>query len=146
MSTQRRGVRFTLATKISRLVARLGFRLLNSKRRASGSRARFFSAPAQNLAGGGEDRTAPPEVPARAATKSLPEDHGNEGPARLCPGSPPVGEATARQPISQRSRTPVHFPAENSRFHRSLPWVPAAAWHRTERYDGKRDLHFQHAA
>jgi hypothetical protein len=148
MSTQRRGVRSTLATSISRVVACLGSWLLRGKGRASRSEASFSCSQAQSLAREAEDRMAPPAIPARAATNSLRSDHRNQQTARLCLGSPPSGDATKHWPIPQRSLScpPIHFPAVSSRFHRALPWAPVALCRRTERYDGKRNLHFQHAA
>jgi hypothetical protein len=148
MSTQRREVHFTLATAICRVVACLGSRLLSRKVRASRRGASFSGSPAQSLAGDAENRTAPPAIPARTATNSLRLDDCDQQPARPCLGSPPSNDATERWPRPQRSLTcgPIHFPAVSSRFHRALPWAPAAKCRRTERYDGKRDLHFQHAA
>ena len=40
----------------------------------------------------------------------------------------------------------IPSPPVAQEFHPALPQFPAAKGNRTERYDGKRDLHFQHAA
>jgi hypothetical protein len=148
MSTQRREVRSTLAAMICRLVARLGSRLLRSMGRASRAEVGFSCSPAEDLARDAENRTAPPAVPVRVATNSLQWNQRNPLPARLCLGSPPSVDAAQLQPKPLRSLSclPIHLPAVSSRFHRALPWAPAAVCRRTERYDGKRDLHFQHAA
>jgi hypothetical protein len=48
---------------------------------------------------------------------------------------------------SRRSSLPLYpHPPVLEHFHLALPQFPAADRSRTERYDGKRDLHFQHAA
>ena len=63
-------------------------------------------------------------------------------------GSPPLRQAARRRPLLKRlsddSSDPS--PAVLARLHPSLPQAPAAMSCRTEGYDGKRDLHFQHAA
>jgi hypothetical protein len=153
MSTQRREVRTTLAATICRMVARLGSRLLGSTGRAERGKVAFLSSPTQKLAASAENRTAPPEIPVRAATNSLRLDHRNQQPAGLCParpffGSPAPDSTTVKwtNPQSSLSCPTIHFPALSPRFRRTLPWAPAALCRRTERYDGKRDLHFQHAA
>ncbi len=153
MSTQRREVRSSLAMKIGRIAARLGLRLFRSEGRASGSEASFCCLPAHNLASDAVSRTAPPEGPEWVATNSLQMDHTDQQPVRLVlqdtrPGSTPLAQAVARIPLSHRSpgSPPVHLPVVSSRFHRALPCAPAAQCRRTERYDGKRDLYFQHAA
>lgn len=63
-------------------------------------------------------------------------------------GSPPLRQAAKRRPVLKRSSGDSlnSSPAVLARLHPSLPRVPAALHCRTERYDGKRDLHFQHAA
>jgi hypothetical protein len=50
-------------------------------------------------------------------------------------------------PISPRSfLPPIPFPSGLTRLHWTLPQAPAADQRRAERYDGKRDLYFLHAA
>jgi len=65
-------------------------------------------------------------------------------------GSPPIWEAchtVASLTASRRSSLPlIPHPSALDSFHPALPQFPAANRSRTERYDGKRDLYFQHAA
>jgi hypothetical protein len=99
--------------------------------------------------------TAPPEEaawfpPVRLATHSLQSDHLF---AQLAPfveqdirrGSPPTWMAT---PLAgSRSSLPLTpIPSALKSVHPSLPKHPAGKCRWTERYDGKRDLYFQHAA
>ena len=153
MSTQRREVRSSLAMKIGRIAARFGLRLFRGKGRANGLEASFCCLPAQSLASDIASRTAPPDGPECAATSPLQMDHTDQQPVRLVlqdirRGSPSLAQAVARIPLGHRSpgSPPIHFPVESSRFHRALPCAPSAECSRTERYDGKRDLYFQHAA
>jgi len=49
--------------------------------------------------------------------------------------------------VSPRSSLPpIPFPSGTTRLHLTLPQAPAAYQRRAERYDGKRDLYFLHAA
>ena len=49
--------------------------------------------------------------------------------------------------VSARSSLPpIPFPTGTTRLHLTLPQAPAAYQRRAERYDGKRDLYFLHAA
>ena len=154
MSTQRRVARFSLATKISRLGARLRSWLARWKNRAVGVGDDSQCCSARDLNASTMSPTAQPEVPARVATNSLQTDHRNQQAVRLVNppdirlGSPPLDDASVRRSSRQRSPgyPPIHLPANRSRFHRSLPWAPAALCCRTERHDGKRDMHFKHAA
>jgi hypothetical protein len=94
-------------------------------------------------------RTAPPGTPGRAATNSLISDHCNQQPVRLLqPGRPPIGQAAALSPTRQLQfgSPPIPSYAIEARVHRTSPWVRSALRCRTERYDGKGNLHFQHAA
>jgi hypothetical protein len=65
-------------------------------------------------------------------------------------GSPPNWDAShsvTSLTASRRSSLPlVPRPSDLESLHSALPQFPAADRSRTERYDGKRDLHFQHAA
>jgi hypothetical protein len=65
-------------------------------------------------------------------------------------GPPPVWEAgytVTGLTASRRSSLPLYpHPPVLENIHPALPQFPAADRSRTERYDGKRDLHFQHAA
>jgi hypothetical protein len=65
-------------------------------------------------------------------------------------GSHPVGDAgraASSLIASRRSVLPlISHPPVLASLHPALPQFPAAKGSRTERYDGKRDLHLQHAA
>ena len=65
-------------------------------------------------------------------------------------GSPPVwgaNHSVASLTASRRSSLPlIPRPSVIELLHPALPQFPAANRSRTERYDGKRDLHLQHAA
>ena len=153
MSTQRREARTTLAAKICRLGMRLGSWLRKRRDGVEGSENDSPRPSTQNFPAVAASRTVPPEIPDRVTTNSLRSDQRNQQLARLAPldirlGSPPLGRALSQRSSGRCSpdSTPIHFPAVSSRFHRALPWAPAALSCRTERYDGKRNLHFQHAA
>ena len=104
--------------------------------------------------------TAPPQAvdrpPAKwLATNSLPLGHRTsklvrQDFRRTPPSSPPTWaarNATTGTPATRRSSLPLTpAPPELERLHPSLPHIPAGKCLWTERYDGKRDLHFQHAA
>jgi hypothetical protein len=48
---------------------------------------------------------------------------------------------------SPRSSLPyIPYPSGSARLHPTLPHAPAGHRRRAERYDGKRDMYFQHAA
>jgi hypothetical protein len=48
---------------------------------------------------------------------------------------------------SPRSSLPhIPYPSGSARLHPTLPHAPAGYRRRAERYDGKRDMYFQHAA
>jgi len=96
-------------------------------------------------------------APRRMATKSLRSDHrqsdcrtgrlnGNVG-SEFRRGSPPVAVrrvASTCTPESPRlSPPPTSSP---SRLHPAFTEIPDGQRRWAERYDGKRDLHFQHAA
>jgi hypothetical protein len=99
-------------------------------------------------------RTVPPDAnPAMAATNSLSSDYRNQQLVRLVlfgvrPGSPPSRQAAGRKqlPPFPFGYPPIHSYADRARSHPTLPRITAAMSCRKERYDGKRDLHFQHAA
>jgi hypothetical protein len=94
-------------------------------------------------------QTAPPGTPALAVTNPLESDHSNQQPVRhLRRGRLPERLASALSPSRQLhfGRPPILSPARCARVHPALPWVRLALRCRTERYDGKRNLYFQHAA
>jgi len=90
---------------------------------------------------------------AGAATGSLPPDYRFKTIARLTShcGSPPSRaadrSADSVTPAIHWSST-LHIPQHSSRarLHRSLPYAPEGESHWAERYDGKGNLHIQHAA
>ncbi len=65
-------------------------------------------------------------------------------------GSPPPGagrRAAFGIPASPRSSLPpIPFPSGFAPLHQTLPQAPVGYRHRAERYDGKRDMYFLHAA
>jgi hypothetical protein len=65
-------------------------------------------------------------------------------------GSLPIwelGRTISTPAASRRSSLPlIPHPPVLENLHPALPQFPAARGSRTERYDGKRDLHFEHAA
>jgi len=107
-----------------------------------------------NASGG----TAPPGIPARLATNSLHSgcrivqlvQSVRVVPVDLHGGSPPFGAsrgtASGSAPSHGSSLPLIPSPSGFVRFHPSLPRVPAGRRRRAERYDGKRDMHLQHAA
>jgi hypothetical protein len=149
MSTQRRETRFTLAMMIIRLETRFfaaPVTLASHATCRSESRLRSQLANSRNRAGDFGNES--PFFPPREATESLRSKTHNQQHVCVLLGSPPSGQVTSRRPLRQRSPgcLPIHPPAVCSRFHPTLPWAPAGLCRRTERYDGKRDLHIQHAA
>ena len=99
--------------------------------------------------------TAPPDSPAWLATISLQSDYRITQIVRLVPlnirlGFPPPGGSHHAAAVTLKSfgSSSLHIPSSSglARLHPSLPRVPAVMNSRTERYDGKRDLHLQHAA
>jgi hypothetical protein len=95
------------------------------------------------------------------ATKFLHSDHHIRQLVRPVPeadrrGSPPPrvrSRAALGKQASPRSSIPhISYPAGFARTHRTLPQgpigpqAPAGQCRRAERYDGKRDMYFQHAA
>src|ERR1700691_3952534 len=104
--------------------------------------------------------TAPPSASeglraSRLATNSLPSGHRFTQPVRQeisrpSPSSPPARAARrviAGAPATRRSSLPL-TPAPSVLVHLrpSLAHIPAGKCRWTERYDGKRDLHFLNAA
>ena len=99
--------------------------------------------------------TAPPDLSVRLATNSLQLGHRTtqlvRQDSRRTPQSPPptwaARNATIGTPATRRSSLPLTpSPSVLERLHPSLPIIPAGKCRWTERYDGKRDLHFQYAA
>ena len=115
------------------------------------------STPATELCRWSADATvgtAPPRIAtAKVATKSLQSDHHQirlARPARTAPQdirrdfAPP---GSADRTVRRRSSQPhIPFPSVFDCLHSSCPQFPRGYASRTERYDGKRDMYFQHAA
>ena len=60
--------------------------------------------------------------------------------------SSPPGAGSRSEASFRSSFPPIPSPTALARLHPSLPRVPAGLSRWTERYDGKGNLHFQHAA
>ncbi len=106
------------------------------------------SAPDMRLSrAAANGQTARPEIPATLATNSLQKDHplvrhALRGGHR---GSPPLW--TGRNESAHRSSLSLLSVLSGSAcLHLTLPQAPAGLSRWAERYDGKRDLHFIHAA
>jgi hypothetical protein len=149
MSTQRRDGRSAPTTETGRRSLRHGSRLAQRKDLANRAN-RLGQANAVSLTwdfpASASGLTA--YLPAMAARSTLQQDTRNQQPVRFfCPGSPPVRQAAALRPFFDRFiGYPPIPPAVFAPFHPTLPHVPAAFGCRTERYDGKGNLYFQHAA
>ena len=101
------------------------------------------------------DRDLSPGAPKRLATNSLQLGHRITKPVRqeICRtshSSPPIRAGrwvSAGTPATRRSSLPLTpAPSGLECIHLSLPHNPAGKCRWTERYDGKRDLHFLNAA
>jgi len=147
MSTQRRETRPTPANK--NVWGSRNRRRADSKNR-EGLQGRLCPAPVSRLsrANAGEG-TARPGDPVQAATKSLQKELRN---ARFAGhGSPPT-RADRRQQAGPSAVTTryslslLSIPSGSARLHPTLPQVPAGKRRWAERYDGKGNLYFKHAA
>jgi hypothetical protein len=132
MSTQRREARTGLATRMCRMMVRLGWRLFRGEGRSSRQEARFHCSQTHSFAQDADDQTAPPAIPEWVATNSLRPDQSNLQPVRLVPmrirfGSPPQAEAAARRHCDDWSKArsggspTIHLPVVSLRSHRALP-------------------------
>jgi hypothetical protein len=171
MSTQRREYRVTPATKACRRGPRCRWRPVDCMEHAesfglSSSASSALLTHADAIGGTApsgfyptcfhpSDKDPSPGTLERLATNSLQSDHRSTQLVRLVPvnirrGSPPprAGRRAAAVTLKSFGSSFLHIPSSSgsARFHPSLPRVPAAMNSRTERYDGKRDLHLQHAA
>ena len=147
MSTQRRDGRWAPTTEIGRRSMRHGSRLArcqdlqNRANRFEQTNAALLTWSFPAYASG---QTA--HLPAIAVRNTLQQDTRNQHPVRsFCPGSPPVRQAATLSPFLD-AYPPIPSPAVFARVHPTLPHVPAAFSCRTERYDGKGNLYFKHAA
>ena len=152
MSTQRRENRWqrTGCTACAEASGGPGDRFLLQGWKALGHASPSLGTrPDRTNASGG---TAPPVALARLATNSLQSDHFIEQLVRqdIRRGLPPPGagsRAVTSVPATRRSSlSPISIPPGFSSFHPASPQAPAGNPRWAERYDGKRDLHFQHAA
>ena len=147
MSTQRRDDRTTSATETSCW----GFRS-HSRHASCKDRVGSLAPRSRNLLAMAAGRTAPLVTPAMSATNSLPSDDRNQQPVRLLQrGSPPHRQAAAPGPprLHRFGYPPIPSPALFAHIHPALPCVRLVRRGgrcRTERYDGKRNLYFQHTA
>jgi hypothetical protein len=165
MSRQRRVERTHFAAKICRSVLRLGSRLLRGARRLCSLEESFRCPTARSIARASRIQTAPPAIAAWLATNSLHPEQSNRRSklraiVRIRSGPPSLGSAAIGRLDHDRSQdrsrnrsydrspgiTHIPSPVVSSRFDRALPWAPALICCRTERYDGKGNLHFKHAA
>jgi hypothetical protein len=138
MSTQRRVCRSQCMSHQNRAGERgpLNDTMSSEERSAPALFTRFCRALA-------DGKTAPPEglatTPARVATNSLQKDIHS---VRLVRHDYyPQGSTAYRSPLS-----PISFLTGSALVHPTLPQAPDGIRRWAERYDGKRDLHFKHAA
>ena len=147
MSTQRREGRSAPTTETGRQSTRHGSRLAQGKDLANRAiRLGQVNAvrPAWVFPASASGQTA--HFPAKAAPSTLQHNIRNQQSVRcFCPSSPPVRQAAAHRPRFNGC-PPIPSPAVVARLHPTLPHVPAAFGCRTERYDGKGNLHFKHTA
>jgi hypothetical protein len=169
VSGGKRGILKSTSPARSRWIAlgRIGFmstqrrqdhlRLADCKDRAVRWGIGFLCLLARELFAIASGQTAPPEIqapefPVSTATNSLSSDDHNQQPVRLVftnirIGSPPSGRLSRLRPPRGHfaGYPPIHSSADRA-SHSTLPRVPAAIGCRTERYDGKGNLYFKHAA
>jgi hypothetical protein len=150
MSTQRRDGRWAPTTEIGRRSLRYRSRLAQGRDLANRSKQANAVLPTWSFsAPNAFDRMVFPaaHLPAMAARNPLQQDTRNKQHVRpLCPGSPPLGRAAGFGPLRLIGYPPIPSPAVFARLHPTLPDVLAASGSRTERYDGKGNLYFKHAA
>ena len=154
MSTQRRDGRWAPTTETGRRSMRRGSRLARCKE-VQNRANRLGQANAALLTwsfpayASGRVICLAAHLPTIAAPSTLQQDTRNQQPVRsLCLSSPPVRQAAALETFFDRlfGYPPIPSPAVFARVHPTSPHVPAAFGCRTERYDGKGNLYFKHAA
>ena len=165
MSTQKRENRYLPATETRRLRLRVRWQRLICTERAGG-RGTIVPTPfARYSCAGGSGGTAPLltafwSLWVRLATKFLRADISIGQlvqPAfstERTVSPPPFGAcrpqiwhgARGASVFPRSSHPPIPFPSGPTCLHLTLPQSPAAYKRRAERYDGKRDLYFLHAA
>jgi hypothetical protein len=151
MSTQRRDGRSAPTTETGRWSIGHGSRLALCKDLANWAN-RLGQANAVSLtwdfpaSAPGQTAYSPAMATRSTLQQDTRSDARNQRPVRsFCPGSPPVRQAASLSPFFSAD-PPTPSPAVFARVHPTLPHVPAAFGYRTERYDGKGNLYFKHAA
>jgi len=152
MSTQRREDRSNPATGIGSLVCGIRERIrcmspavavrdFNPGLNARHDHARSFA------------ETARPMDLATSATTSLPMDHPHRkfvSPAHAARWTSPRSSGSIAKLIRQATRRTflplIPIPPDSALLRQTLPQDPAAESRRAERYDGKGNLYFKHAA
>ena len=153
MSTQRRVSRWQRTRCMERTEA-LGHPSLAPDAQYGHARANSETAPPGKLIWFHlSDKDLSPGGPVMLATNSLQTDHHIEQLVvqDVCCGSPPPGgagrlAATGTRAIHGSSLSHNPLLSGFARLHPTLPQDPAGRSCWAERYDGKRDLHLQHAA
>jgi hypothetical protein len=151
MSTQRRLGRLTLPIRIG---LRLGSWLAHCRDRVESWRSKFPVCSMRGFPAQTTGRTARREVLINypgldghrfSATGSVQTTAHTAFSHRF---TPPFGRATLpiRLIVPPANTLLTPSPADLTRFHQTSPLEPAALSRRTERYDGKGNLHLQHAA
>ena len=152
MSTQRRENRSARTTRICRSGLRNRWQRTSCAERTRVSGGNPAGSVVQFARASANVATASPEYPDWMATNSLQmekpiEQLVGQGNRR---GSPPPGrEVCAAAGPSATLRSSLFLiliPSVFARLHPTLPQAPAATGRWAERYDGKRDMHFKHAA
>jgi hypothetical protein len=166
MSTRETGCRSAPTTETGLVSTRHGSRVATGDDRANRSEQADALPPSWIFPAYASYELAGPASPqATAARITLRQDDRSQQQSRYdCPGSPPLGLPAAHSPaVDCLTGSPVNpLPAVFARLHRTLPHVPAVrhvspatktcrrgpqcGGFRTERYDGKGNLHFKHAA
>jgi len=167
MSTQKRENRYLPATETCRMGPRFRWQRLLCTERAGGWGTLVPTPFARHSCAGAGGGTAPLlstfwlwSVWVWLATKFLHADISigqlvqPAFPAERTASPPPFGACCPQSwhgargaSVSPRSSLPpIPFPSGPACLHLTLPQAPAAYQRRAERYDGKRDLYFQHAA
>jgi hypothetical protein len=151
MSTQRRDGRSAPTTETGRMSMWHGSRLAFCKDLANRAN-RLGQANAVSLtwdflaSASGQTANLPHVATSSTLQQDSRSDTRNQQTVRsFCPDSPPVRQAAALIPFFNAD-PPTPSPAVFARVHPTLPHVPAAFGCRTERYDGKGNLYFKHAA
>lgn len=143
MSTQRRVYRLQCRSCTNRAEEREAHRDGISSPAGNMQGLSFFAPFARVVDAHAGGETASPvrsaTYRAKVATNSLQKDHRSIRLVRQ--GQPPQGSTAYRHPLS-----PSSILSGSARVHPTLPQDPAGNRRRAERHDGKRNLHFKHAA